>query len=100
MKTLDAAKLTDIAGRYFRRAMLAFVAMLCIRFIRRYVDGWVRYKILYMQTGFNCAYAQKRVGNKVVHDRKYAIFPGNPNSRAGLFGKWQFCCMGGTAGSR
>jgi hypothetical protein len=88
MKTFDAAKIRDIAGKLSQWAMLAAMVTLCISFFRAYMAAAVWFYTLTVKPLFNCTYARKRVINRIVHHRKFAVFAGNPDSRAGLSGKW------------
>jgi len=76
MKTFDAAKIRDIAGKLSQWAMLAVMVALCIRFVRAYMAASVWYYTITVQPLFNYAYARKRVVNRIVHRRKFALFPG------------------------
>lgn len=87
MKTLDAVKIMDIARTLVPLAMLAAIAILAIRFIRTYMEVCIDDFTIYMRPFFMCAYARKSVNNRTVHDCRNALFPINPDSRAGLSGK-------------
>jgi hypothetical protein len=75
MKMFDAVKMKDIVKRFNSKTMLAAVAILAICFKTcRNVTVWpctVTFRSL-----SNYAYAQKRIISKVVHLRKFALFPG------------------------
>jgi hypothetical protein len=86
MKTLDAATIKDMEEGYASKIMLATMAMLCICFIEAYIAASVWFYTIIVAPFFTCAYARKRVTNRIIHARKFAVFPKNPNSRAGLFG--------------
>lgn len=86
MKTLDAAIIKDMAESVVSRAMLAAMVTLCIRFFRAYMAASVWFYTIIVAPFFTCAYARKRITNRVTHHRKFALFPKNPNSRPGLFG--------------
>lgn len=88
MKTFNAAKIRDIAGNLSRWAILTAMVTLCARFFRSYMAASLRFYILTVKPPFICAYAQKRIVNRIAHLRKFALFTGNPDSRAGLSGKW------------
>jgi hypothetical protein len=81
MKMLSAAELIDIAGILSLIAMLAYMAVLVLRFIRKYMEVNERHSAVYDQPGFNCPYARKRVVNPIVHNRKHAVFAVNPDGR-------------------
>jgi len=87
MKILDAAKVIDIARIISLAVMLAYMAVLFIRFMRLYLSGRIWYINISIQTIFNCPYARKRVVNRIVHDHKNSVHRTNPDSRAGLSGK-------------
>jgi hypothetical protein len=89
MKTLDAATIRDMAENYASKVMLAAMATLCISFIRAYMAPSVWFYTIIVAPFFACAYARKRITNRVTHHRKFALFPKNPNSRAGLFGQME-----------
>lgn len=86
MKMLDAAKIRDIAGKLSQWAMLAAMVTLCIRSIRAYMAAVVRLYTPSAPPVLTCTYARKRVVNRVIHHRKFAVFAINPDSRAGLSG--------------
>jgi hypothetical protein len=86
MKTLDAVKIMDIAGTLIPLAMLAAIAILAIRFIRTYMGICIDCFTIYMQPFFMCAYARKRVVNRIIHDCKNAVFPINPDNGRGYPG--------------
>jgi hypothetical protein len=81
MKMLSAAELIDIAGILSLIAMLAYMAVLVLRFIRKYIKVKEQHYAVYDQPGFNCPYARKRVVNSIVHNRKHAVFLINPDGR-------------------
>lgn len=91
MKIVDTAKITDMARIISFVTMLAYAALLFIRFISGYLSCCVEYIFIHLETIFNCAYARKRVINKVVHDRKYTVFAGNPDSGQGYPGNENQC---------
>lgn len=74
MKMLDAAKLTDIAKVISLTVMLAYMALLFIRFIKVYLSVGSMF-IISLSTIFYGCNARKRVFNRIVHDRKSALFP-------------------------
>jgi len=86
MKTLDAATINGMAEEVVLKTMLAAMAMLCIRFFRAYMVASAWFYTIIIAPFFTCAYARKRITNRVTHHRKFALFTKNPNSRAGLFG--------------
>jgi hypothetical protein len=86
MKMFDAATIKDKAEVFASKTMLAAMAVLCIRFFRAYMAASVWFYTIIAAPFFTCAYARKRITNRVTHHRKFALFPKNPNSRAGLFG--------------
>lgn len=89
MKTFDAATIRDMAEDYNSKVMLAAMAALCIRFIRRYMAACLWFYTINIRPLFNHAYVRKRITHTSVHDRKDALFTKNPNSRAGLFGQME-----------
>lgn len=89
MKTFDAATIRDMAEDYNSKVMLAAMAALCIRFIRRYMAACLWFYTINIRPLLNHAYVRKRVIPISVHDRKDALFTKNPNSRAGLFGQME-----------
>jgi len=76
MKTLDAERIRDIAEEFTSKAMLAAMATLCIRFFMACMTASVRFYTMTEMTSFSCIYAQKRIVNRIVHHRKFALFPG------------------------
>ncbi|MBT2560085.1 hypothetical protein J7E50_02470 [Pedobacter sp. ISL-68] len=74
MKIVDAAKITDIARIISLAVMLAYLALLFIRFMSSYLPNRIWYTTISMRTGFNCPYARKRTRNRIAHDRKFALF--------------------------
>lgn len=91
MKTLDAVKTMNIARTLIPVAMLAAIAILTIRFIRMYMVACIDYFTIYIQPLFKCAYARKRVLNRIAHDCKNAVFPINPDSGLGYPGNENQC---------
>lgn len=81
MKIVDAAKIMDIARLISLTAMLAYMAVLFIRFMRFYLSGQIWYINISIQTILNCPYARKRVVNRIVHDHKNSVHRTNPDSR-------------------
>ena len=90
MKTLGAAIIRDMAEAIASQAILAAIAMQCIRFIIVYMAALAWFQIISIWLFFTCTYARKRITNLVTHARKFALFTKNPNSRAGLFGTCNF----------
>lgn len=86
METLDAATIRNMAAVTASKAMLAAMATLCILFIQSYMAVLVGFYILIIAPIPTCACARKRIVNRVIHHRKFAVVAINPNSRAGLFG--------------
>ncbi|MDP9077102.1 MAG: hypothetical protein M3O71_06735 [Bacteroidota bacterium] len=86
VKIFDATKIRDMAEEVASKIMLAAIATQCIRFIREYMAASAWFHTIIVAPFFTCAYARKRITNRVTHHRKFALFPKNPNSRAGLFG--------------
>jgi hypothetical protein len=76
MKTLDAAKIRDIAEALTSKAMLPVMAMLTILFFEAYMEASVLSYTITVNSHFTCAYAQRRIVNRVPHHRKFALFPG------------------------
>ena len=74
MKIVDAAKLTDITRIISLTVMLAYMALLFIRFIKIYLSI-VLISVISVSTIFYYYNARKRVVNRVVHDCKNATFP-------------------------
>ena len=81
MKIVDAAKIVDIARITSLAVMLAYMAVLLIRFMSFYLSGRIWYINISIQTIFNCPYARKKVVNRVIHDCKNAVHRTNPDSR-------------------
>ena len=52
------------------------MATLCIRFFKAYMTASVRFYMMTEMTSFSCTYARKRIVNRIVHHRKFALFPG------------------------
>ena len=90
MKTLDAAKTRNMAEVLASKIMLAVMASLCIRFICAYLIASVWFQIIPVASILTFTCARKRIINRNIHDRKFALFTKNPNSRAGLFGTCNF----------
>ena len=86
MNTLNTAQLIDIAGIISLIAMLAFAVMLVLRCIRKCKGIFEKHYAVTIPPALNGAYARKRVGKRTAHDCKNAVFPRNPDSRAGLSG--------------
>jgi len=86
MKILNAAKIKEIAVELTSRVMLAAMARLCIRFFMTYLAPSAKFYTMTATISFSCTYARKRIVNRINHERKFALFTKNPNSRAGLFG--------------
>ena len=86
MKTFDAATIRDMAEDYASKTMLAVMATLCIRFIGAYMAASVRFYSIIVTPFLTCAYARKRIANRIIHHRKFTVFAINPNSPARLFG--------------
>jgi hypothetical protein len=75
VKTSDAASIRNIEEGLHSKVMLAVTALLCIRFIMAYLAvSFVLYMIK-RPLPFNCAYAQKRMITRIIHYRKFALFP-------------------------
>jgi len=77
MKTFETTRLRDIAEDLTSRAMLAAMATLCIRFFTAYMAAsvWI-YMIALTTIFFTHSNAQKRIVNRIIHQRKFALFPG------------------------
>ena len=77
MKTFDTVKIKDIAEGFSSKAMLAAMATLCICFFLAYMSAalWF-YTILVITAFFTCTHAHKRIVNRIIHHRKFALFPG------------------------
>jgi hypothetical protein len=77
MKTFNTAKIGDIAERFSSKAMLTAMATLCICFFLAYMSAalWF-YTILVITAFFTCTHAHKRIVNRIIHHRKFALFPG------------------------
>jgi hypothetical protein len=76
MKTFDAERIKDIVEEFTSKAMLVAMATLCIRFFMAYMTASVRFYTMTATAFFSCRYAQKRIVNRIVHHRKFALFPG------------------------
>jgi|GEM_PF-1946937 len=88
MNTLDTAEWMDIAGIVILIAILAYMAVLIVLFIRRYKRKVSeREADAFIQADFNCPYARKRVMNRIIHNRKHALFAGNPEAMQGYLGQ-------------
>ena len=86
MKTLDATTIRDTVEAIASQTMFAVIATLCIRFIMAYMAASVWFQTMFIVPFLTYAYARKRVTSRIIHQRKFALFTKNPNSRAGLFG--------------
>ncbi len=77
MNMIDTARNNDIAERFSSKAMLAAMATLCICFFLAHMSAalWF-YTILVITAFFTITYAQKRIVNRIIHHRKFALFPG------------------------
>lgn len=77
MKTFNTAKIGDIAERFSSKAMLTALATLCIYFFLAYMSAalWF-YTILVIAAFVTCTHAPKRIVNRIIHHRKFALFPG------------------------
>lgn len=80
MKIVNAAKLLDIARIISICVMLAYRALLFIRFIKVYLSVGLM-SVISLPTIFYCSNARKRVVNTTVHDHRNSIFRTNPDSR-------------------
>jgi len=87
MNTLSTAKLIDITSNLYLKVMLAAMALLHNRIIRFY--GLMMVRVMTIADFCIFAYARKRVINRVIHDRKNAIFTIFPNDISLSFGKGQ-----------
>lgn len=76
MKIVDAVKIQDIPRIISLSVMLAYMAVLFIRFIKVYLSVVIVY-VLSLTTVLYCYRVRKRVVNRIVHDRKSAVFPRN-----------------------
>lgn len=83
MKTLSTAKFTDMAHRIGVGVMLAALAQL---FNRIHLLGTLIVLLRTIGCSCHCTYARKRVANRIINHRKYALFPGCPNGLS--------CCSG------
>lgn len=81
MKTLDTAKLTDIVQLISLAVMLAYLAVLFIRFIIGCIMLRIWFCTSYLRGVFYDCFARRWAGNRVVHNRKYAVFTGRPLTR-------------------
>jgi len=86
MKLLDTAKLEDIARYIFLGTVFAHMAQLCIHFILHYLSIAV-IAAFYLSAFYYCPNARKRVTGRIAHQRRFALFKINPDSRAGLSGR-------------
>lgn len=87
MKTVDTAKMRDIARFISFKVMYAYMAALLIRFMRFYLSERLSCIYRSILTTFNCPNVRKRIQNKVVHDCKDTVHRRSPDSRPGLSGK-------------
>ena len=77
MDSLGTAKFKDINHTLHVRVMLAALALLLTRFLC--IFGTIPLGFILMACPCDCTYARKRVVNRIIHHRKYALFPGYPN---------------------
>lgn len=93
MKMFDAAQITDMMGILILLSLLAAIAMAVIRFFRSYGKpaGQHSIKLAPVLPYFSYPYARKRVVNRIVHDCKHTVFPGNPDSVQGYPGNEGQC---------
>jgi hypothetical protein len=77
MKTFDTKKIKDIAKGFRSQAMLAAIATLCICFFLAYMSAVLWFNTIFVITAFfTCTHAHKRIVNRIIHHRKFALFPG------------------------
>jgi hypothetical protein len=74
METFGAAKITNIARKLFLLSMLAALASLISRFNRFYKSTVEWHLSLLFGSFYNCIYHPKRIINRIVHHRKFALF--------------------------
>lgn len=85
MRTLGTAKFTDMTHRICVGVMLAALALLLTRYLC--IFGTIPLGFVLMACPCHCTYARKRVANRIIHHRKYALFPGYPNGLNSCSGK-------------
>lgn len=76
MKTFDTVKIKDIAEIFTSKAMLTAMATLCIGSFLAYMSAALWYTILVITAFVTCTHAHKRIVNRIIHHRKFALFPG------------------------
>jgi hypothetical protein len=74
MKKPGKATIRNIVRIISEKAMLPAMAILFARFIQAYMAVCLWYCEIPNLHLFNDAYAPKRVGNRSVHHRKFALF--------------------------
>ena len=84
MKTLSTASFIDIQSNNCLIVLLATLALLLSRI---HLLGTLIVLLRTIECSCHCAYARKRVANRIIHHRKYALFPGYPNGLNSCSGK-------------
>jgi hypothetical protein len=74
METFGVAKITNIARKLFLLSMLAALASLISRFNRFYKSTVQWHLSLPVGSFYNSIYYPKRIVNRIVHHRKFALF--------------------------
>lgn len=80
MKVLDTAKITQVARIISFIVTLACMVMLFIGFIVYYITAVIRIYIYYGKLDLWYPYAQKRILQRFVHDRKHSLFAVIPDA--------------------
>jgi hypothetical protein len=75
METSDAATISDIAERLHSNVMLTVMTLLSVRLVIAYVAAFLGLYVIKMQLLINCTYARKRMFSRIIHHRKFALFP-------------------------
>ncbi len=74
MKMSAKATIRNIVRIISEKAMLPAITMLFVCFVQAYMAVCLRYGEIPHLYIFNDAYAQKRIVNPNIHDRKFALF--------------------------
>ncbi|MDR3697707.1 hypothetical protein [Mucilaginibacter sp.] len=74
MKTPGTATIRNIPMTISEKVVFAIISMLCIRFFKTYMTPVVWYYQIPDLRIIDVAYAQKRIVNPNIHDRRFALF--------------------------
>lgn len=84
MKVFSAATIRQMAEVLISKDMLPVITILCIHLVKTKLNFLVN--IMPLTPILICACARKIIVIRIIHHRKFAVFPIYPDSRAGLSG--------------